>query len=201
MAINLIENLIYLTNWPWFMKRASLSSIQDRRIVILFECSTSWCTRIKYLLILFSYANVLSSVACVENLVGILFTYSFLSSHNWLFPVHSCNPFMFCQHNPQWTKFVIRYCKTCRWHRSGIYYFTYQRMQQNSCLATQAAALPIQPLPFPTHETLFTQRKVTIGWRITVRPVSCLTWLDLTKEENMFLIVCSKAVESTQVKL
>ena len=42
---------------------------------------------------------------------------------------------------------------------------------------------------------------LTIGERITARLVSNLTWLDLTKDENMFIFVRSGEVERNLVRL
>ena len=45
------------------------------------------------------------------------------------------------------------------------------------------------------------QRTLTLGEWITVQLDSSLARLDLTKEENMFVLLCSEAGESKLVKL
>ena len=45
------------------------------------------------------------------------------------------------------------------------------------------------------------QRSLSIGGSITVLLVSSLTWLDLTKQHNMLLFVCSETFESKLVNL
>ena len=49
--------------------------------------------------------------------------------------------------------------------------------------------------------TTYVRGKLYVGGSITVWLVSSLTRLDLTKKENMWLLVCSESAESKLVKL
>ena len=57
------------------------------------------------------------------------------------------------------------------------------------------------PPNLQTIHIWYTHNTLTVGGRITVGLVSRLTGLDLIKQENMLLFVCSETTESKPVKL